>query len=128
MDKLKEAEALVDALLLDQFNPSMKVSNAMGNFNVGWTQCYETRCSGQELKFDKDLCKQGCIITSASSAISEIAGSRSMCGELKTPSSCIKRLDKGVERLRKKIIKARENQRKIRDKKAKYLASVGGGG
>jgi len=127
MDIIKEAEDLVDSLLLDQFNPSMEVANAMGHFNVGWTQCYENKCSGIELKFDKDFCKQSCVITSASAAISEISGVRSMCGEVKKPSSCLKKLDKGVERLKEKIIKAREKQRDARDAKSKYLRSMAGG-
>jgi hypothetical protein len=127
MDKLEIAEAYVDALLLEQFNPSHLISNAMGHYNVGWTQCYENRCAGQELAFDKELCKQGCIISSASSSIAEIAGGRGKCGQVKKPSSCIKRLDKGIDKLRDKITKARVNQRKARDKKAEYLRKMAGG-
>ena len=127
MDKIEIAEAYVDALLSEQFDPSMEVSNAMGHFNVGWTQCYENRCEGQDLAFDKEICKQSCVISAASSAVAEIAGIRSMCGEVKKPSSCIKRLDKGVERLREKIKKAREKQLKARDKKAEYLRKMAGG-
>jgi len=128
MDKLKEAESLVDTILFElSFDAGMATSNATGHFNVNWTECFKNKCSGMELSFDKDICKQACIISAASASISEIAGMRSLCGEVKKPSSCLKRLDKGVKKLQEKIKKAREKQREIRDKKALYLRKMSGG-
>ena len=127
MNKIEEAEMLVDALLIEGFDASMEVSNALGHYNVNWTQCYNNRCSKIELSFDKDVCKQSCIISAASSSIAELSGVRSMCGENKRPAPCLKRLDKGIKKLRDKIAKARDKQRKSRDKKAEYLRKVGGG-
>ncbi len=127
MDKIEIAEAYLDALLSERFDPSMEISNAKGHYNVNWTQCYEGRCSGAELSYDRELCKQGCKISAASSAVAEIAGVRSMCGELKKPAPCVKRLNNAIEKLRDKITKAREKQRDVRDKKAMYLTKIAGG-
>lgn len=126
MRKFNEAEKLLD-LILDQFNPTLVTSNAMGEFKVNWTDCFDARCTTQPSKFDKDACKQGCIISAASSSVAEIAGSRSKCGAAKNPNSCIKKLDKAIKNLREKISEAREKQREALDKKAEYLRKTAGG-
>lgn len=120
-------DPITEYILQEQFDPSLAISSAMGHYNVNWTTCYDTKCSGQELKFDKAVCKQACVISSASASIAEISRVRSLCGEVKRPGACLKRLNKGIERLRDKITKARDKQRKELDKKAEYLRKMAGG-
>jgi hypothetical protein len=116
MDKIAEAEVLVDMILEQGFSVNVALSNLNGNAEVDWSNCYSRRCKTQQNEFDRNECKADCQGRAFNQLTSRINALRSRCRQSQNPDGCIKTIANAVQM-------TRDKQRKVRDQIAKIRAS-----
>jgi len=114
MDKLAEAEVLVDRILEQGFSVNVALSNLNGNADVDWTDCYSRRCKTLKNEYDRKECKAQCQWSSYNVSISRISALRSRCRDSISMEACMRRLQKAIDETRDKQRKAQADIANIR--------------
>jgi len=120
MDKLAQAEVLVDYILEQGFSVTVALSNLNGNAEVDWTQCYKGKCTSLKNEFQRSECKAQCEWKAYNLLISRMNALRSRCREATNQTGCTKTIQNAVDVVREKQKKAREMMAKSRAKAAEY--------
>lgn len=120
MDKITEAENLVDMILEQGFSVNVALSNLNGNADVEWSECYNRRCKGESNEFDRKECKANCQWSAYNVLISRTNALRSRCSQAPSPDGCLKTIGKSVDATRDKQRKVREQIAQIRVSKAEF--------
>jgi hypothetical protein len=114
-------------ILQEQFDGNIAATDIKGDFNNEWTNCYETKCYREfENKYEKDICKQNCIITAANGAIARLNSIKGKCTTAENPNRCVKSLNTAVKSFQNKLIKARQALVVINTKMAAFRAKTTG--
>ena len=129
MSEIYDAEILLDEKLdrlSEDFSPTVAIARIKGEKNVGWTDCYDSRCVRLENKYERDLCKETCHMSAIDKALARVVTLRSSCAETSNPKSCVKSISAAVESLRKKRTMTRNRIAGITRKVAAYRRRTGG--
>lgn len=120
MDRLAEAEVLVDHILEQGFSVNVAISNLKGNSDVEWTECYNRRCKSEKNEYTRKSCKSQCEWSSYNILITRINALRGRCRDGSNPDACLRRLQQEIDVTREKQRKARTELAKIRRAEAEH--------
>jgi hypothetical protein len=118
MDKIAEAEVLVDMILEQGYSVNVAISHLNGNAEVEWTNCFTRTCKGKTNDYEKKECKAQCEWRALNVLISKLNAQRSRCRQTTNPNACIKTLQNSVD-------STREKQKKVRDQIAQIRTTAG---
>jgi hypothetical protein len=127
-EKLYDAEKFLDEKLdhlSEDFSATVAVARIKGEKNVAWTDCYDSRCTRLENKFERDLCKEQCHMQAIDRALARAIALRGECSNTSNPKSCVKSINVAVESLRKKRTMIRNRISQIARKVAAYRRRTG---
>jgi hypothetical protein len=126
---LYDAENLLDETLdslTEDFSATLAIARVRGQRNIEWTDCYDSRCTRVDDKYERDLCKETCNMKATDKALARIVVLRSQCVETNNPKMCVKSVSAGIESLRKKRTQIRNRITQITRKVAAYRRRTGG--
>ena len=129
MSKLYDAETLIDEtldMLSEDFSATLAIARIKGQKNIEWTDCYDSRCTKIENKYERDLCKESCHMKAVDKALARVVVLRGQCAETNNPRMCVKTVSSSVESFRKKRIQIRNRITQITRKVAAYRRRTGG--
>jgi hypothetical protein len=106
--------------LTEQFKATIAKSSVEGEYDTDWTDCYNRTCVDLQLLYDKKFCKSTCKISAANAAIIALSGYKGKCRLATNPESCLKSLNRGVNKYRSIVAKERDKLTAFRAKAAEF--------